>query len=195
LASADCDLFTALVAAGGLADDASTMVEIRRPGLSTGDATLASYPPRVPASSMLRSDHVDLLNVDSDRGNLRLDDGSVVMVVKQPKRTVQVIGLVQQPSEVQMPTDRNMRLLDAIAQAGGLTIQVANKVRIIRHVPGELEPVVIQTSIRDAKLQGDANVLLAAGDVVSVEETPATFTVEMLRSFIRFGFTSSIPGM
>ncbi len=195
LPSADSDLFTALVAAGGLADDASTMVEIRRPGLLTGQAALASYPPRGPQSPMQRSDHVDLLHANGDGGNLRLDDGSVVMVVKQPRRTVQVIGLVQQPSEVQMPVDRNMRLLDAIAQAGGLTIQVANKVRIIRHVPGELEPVVIQTSIRDAKMQGDANVLLAAGDVVSVEETPTTFTVEMLRSFIRFGFTSSIPGM
>jgi polysaccharide export outer membrane protein len=127
--------------------------------------------------------------------NLQLDDGSVVMVVKQPRRTVQVIGLVQQPAELVMPVDRDMRLLDAIAQAGGRTIQVANKVRIIRHLPGQADPVVIQTSIRDAKRQGHANVLLAAGDVVSVEETPATFTVEMLQSFIRFGFTSSIPGI
>jgi polysaccharide export outer membrane protein len=138
---------------------------------------------------------VDLLRVNGRDGHLQLDDGSVVMVVQQPRRTVQVIGLVQQPTEIEMPVDRNMRLLDAIAQAGGLTIQVANKVRIIRHVPGESEPVVIQTSLRDAKRRGHANVLLAAGDVVSVEETPATFTVEMLRSFIRFGFTSSIPGM
>ena len=80
---------------------------------------------------------------------------------------------------------------------GGIEAALAgsNKVRIIRQVPGQAEPVVIQTSIRNAKLQAAANVRLAAGDVVSVEETPATFTVEMLRSFIRFGFSSTIPGM
>jgi hypothetical protein len=36
--------------------------------------------------------------------------------------------------------------------------------------------------------------LLAAGDVVSIEETPLTFTVGTIQSFVRFGFTSAIPG-
>ncbi len=194
LPSAESDLFAALVAAGGLADDASTFVEISRPVHSPTNASFASFPTPDPASSQLQSDRIDLLKLNDAR-DLQLDDGAVVMVVKQPRRSVQVMGLVQQPAELDMPADRDMRLLDAIAQAGGLTIQVANKVRVIRQVPGQPEPVVIQTSIRDAKLRGGANILLAAGDVVTVEETPTTFTVEMLRSFIRFGFTSSIPGM
>jgi hypothetical protein len=36
---------------------------------------------------------------------------------------------------------------------------------------------------------------LAPGDVVSVEETPLTFTVGTIQSFVRFGFSSAIPGL
>jgi polysaccharide export outer membrane protein len=194
LPAADCDLFAAIVAAGGLSDDASTVVEIRHPSVSPPETSLASFPltgPPVPNASLERIDLVELERAESDA---QLEDGAVVMVLPQAPRTIQVIGLVNKPSQIEMPADQDVRMLDAIAQAGGLTLQIANKVHVIRQVPGRDAPVVIETTIRDAKSQAHANILLAAGDVVSVEETPSTFTVEMLRSFIRFGFTSSIPG-
>jgi hypothetical protein len=53
--------------------------------------------------------------------------------------------------------------------------------------------VRIRVSIREAKRDGEANVRLAAGDVVSVEETPATFVLDLMRNFIRFGLSSSVP--
>ncbi len=194
LPASDCDLFAALVAAGGMADDASTVVEIRRTSDRARQVIQAGYPGATPAARTELLDRLDLADLERTGGNTALQDGAVVMVMPQPARTVQVIGLVNTPSQIKMPMDRDMRLLDAIAQAGGLTLQVANKVHIIRHVPEREEPVVIETSIREAKSRAHANVLLAAGDVVSVEETPMTFTVETLRSFIRFGFTSAIPG-
>jgi polysaccharide biosynthesis/export protein len=57
------------------------------------------------------------------------------------------------------------------------------------------EPVVIECSIRAAKRGGNANLVLAPGDVVSVEETPLTFTVGTIQNFVRFGFSSAIPGI
>jgi polysaccharide export outer membrane protein len=86
-----------------------------------------------------------------------------------------------------------MRLLDAIALAGGRNLQIADQVHVIRNLEGA-EPIVIEASMRQAKRGGAANLLLAAGDVVSVEETPLTFTVGTIQSFVRFGFTSAIPG-
>jgi len=194
LPASDCDLFAALVAAGGLANDASTTVEIRHPGGGASPHLLTGYTTARPAASDGLRERIDLAELEHVQRDSRLEDGAVVMVMQQPARTIQVIGLVNTPSQIDMPADRDMRVLDAIAQAGGLTIQVANKVHVIRQVAGKAGPVVIATTVRDAKTRADANLLLAAGDVVSVEETPMTFTVELLRSFIRFGFTSSIPG-
>lgn len=196
LAASNSDLFSALVASGGLSEDASTTVEIRRSAEPRGVVRPASL--SIPDSQVARPadirQQVDLTQLESGGQKVQLDDGAVVMVMQQPARTVQVIGLVNTPSQVKMPDDNEMRVLDAIAQAGGLKLQVANKIHVIRRVPGHEEPIVIETGIREAKTRARANLLLAAGDVVSVEETPLTFTVETLRSFIRFGFTSAMPG-
>ena len=42
---------------------------------------------------------------------------------------------------------------------------------------------------------GSENIRLAAGDVVSVEETPTTFVVGTIREFVGFGFSAAIPGL
>ena len=78
--------------------------------------------------------------------------------------------------------------------AGGLRLEIADKVHIMRTPPNSTESIIIQVSIRDAKRDGASNVRLAAGDIVSVEETPVTFVVGTIRDFVRFGFTSGIPG-
>ncbi len=196
LPASDSDLFAAIVASGGMTDDASTTVEIRRATSRPDAVRQASFVPGKPPSEPPPDtrDRIDLLQLEQAGQKVGLDDGAVVMVMPQPIRTVQVIGLVNTPSQVKMPGDRDMRVLDAIAQAGGVTLQVANKIHISRNVPGREEPIVIETGIREAKTRAHANVVLAAGDVISVEETPLTFTIETLRSFIRFGFSSTIPG-
>jgi polysaccharide export outer membrane protein len=66
---------------------------------------------------------------------------------------------------------------------------------VIRQVPDRDQPVVIGVSIRKAKASSAENLVLAPGDVISVEETPVTFIVDTIRGFIRFGFSSAIPGV
>ncbi len=151
LPASDCDLFAVLVAAGGMADDASTVVEIRRSAAPPAQVHAASYHETPVAAPTDRLECIDLVDLERNGGSLSVTDGTVVMVMPQPDRTIQVIGLVNTPSQVKMPTDRDMRLLDAIAQAGGLTLQVANKVHIIRTTPDRDEPIVIATTIREAK--------------------------------------------
>lgn len=222
---AGSDLLAALVAAEGLSEDADTVLEIRRPqrhGAAVQRASLNSpyvdpsgrrYPrgnhqqlPEEPAlDSVVRPDgerpniayeRVDLLDLaHAPPGAHRLEDGSVVMVMKQAPRHIHVLGLVHRPNQYELPKNQEIRVLDAIAIAGGLEIEQADKVHVIRQTPGG-EPVVVGISVRDAKQNGQANLRLAPGDVVSVEETPVTVLIRTFRDFVRgVGFTAGVPGL
>jgi hypothetical protein len=53
--------------------------------------------------------------------------------------------------------------------------------------------VKIRASIMEAKHNPAANVRLAAGDLISVEETPVTFVLATLQNLVRIGMSSSLP--
>ena len=55
-------------------------------------------------------------------------------------------------------------------------------------------PVRYIVGVRKANKNGLANLKLAPGDVVNVDETPTTFMVQTLKDFVRFGFSSGLPG-
>lgn len=184
---ASSDLLSALVAAQGLTEKAGTIVEIRQPGLPGHDQAPGSLPPG--------TRRIDLREATASgaRGDYRLGDGAVVMVMKKPPRTVYVRGLVKKPDEYPMPEDRDLRLLEALTIAGDRTIQIADKVKIIRKLPNLSQPVTIAASIRDAKSAPASNIRLAPGDVIEVEETPTTFVVQTLKDFVRFGVSGAVP--
>ena len=207
LPAAGSDLLAALVAAGGLSEKSGTEIEIRHPTLQVGDAhrrsrggvALASFEttPDRPA----RIVRLDLAEIGDDstesppQYDLHVEDGSVVMVREGGKNSISVIGLVRRPDTYEMPAGQEFRVLDALALAGGPTVGMADKVRVIRHPPDADDPITIAVSLRKAKQVGSEDLVLATGDIVVVEETPATMAVETLRGFIRFGFTSAIPGL
>jgi polysaccharide export outer membrane protein len=138
---------------------------------------------------------IDLQRTEQmDPSAFQVADGSTVMVMKRAKRYVHVMGLVRKPDQFELPDDQEVRLLDAIAMANGRTLEVADKVRVIRNVPNRTDPVIVEVSVKEAKRDSTANIRLAPGDVVSVEETPTTLVVGTIREFVRFGFTSAIPG-
>ena len=211
LPTSSSDVLGALVMAEGLSKDAGTVIEVRHPPAALPNPTaqqmpypstdpnaptvLASYSANLLGNGAARTERIDLEQV-AVRGseNLYLEDGATVMVMKKPKRFIHVIGLVRKADQFEMPDEQELRLLDAIALAGGRTLEIADKVHIIRQLPNRAEPVVIEASVREAKQDGTANLRLAAGDVVSVEETPVTFVVGTIRDFVRFGFSAAIPG-
>jgi polysaccharide export outer membrane protein len=115
------------------------------------------------------------------------------MVYKRDPHPIHVIGLVREPGEFELPVNREMRMLDALAKAKGVSSQVADKVHVIRQMPGQAEPIVIQISLHEAKTSGKGNIRLASGDIVSVEQTPATVMYDVVNNFLRFGVSGSIP--
>lgn len=191
-------VLAAITAAEGLTKEADTILELqhplRDPSVATGNPnTLASFNRNQPAPP--RSLRLDLQQINQmNPAAFQVGDGTTVMVMKRAKRYVHVIGLVRKPDQIEMPEDQEFHLLEAIAKANGRTLEIADKVRVIRTIPNQADPVVIEVSFSDAKQDPASNMRLAPGDVVSIEETPTTMVVGTLRDFVRFGFTSAIPG-
>ena len=209
IAAPNSNLFEAIVAAGGFTKDASTIIEIRQPSQPVVANNPADWPladeqrgtpaefaglrRRATAMTPPRTQRIHLEEAAvTGVGDFQLPDGSVVMVMKQPERAVHVIGLVKKADQYKLPIDQDLRLLDAIALAGGRTMEVADKVHIIRQPPNG-PPVIIEASVREAKADSVSNLRLAMGDVVSVEETPLTFALGTLQTFFRFGFSAALP--
>ena len=208
LPASNSNLLAAITAAEGLTKEADTIIEVRHApndqamaamqNAQGGVMELAGFrrgqQPQMMAPQ--QSIRIDLeQTAQMNPANFQVGDGSTVMVMKRAKRYVHVIGLVRRPDQIEMPDDQEMRLLDAVAKANGRTLEVADKIKVIRTVANRPEPVIIEASVREAKRNANANFRLAPGDVVSVEETPTTLIVGTIRDFVRFGFTAGIPGM
>lgn len=215
-----CDVLSAISAAGGLTEDAGTEVEVMRqpaktflarggPGNAANpDIQQVAYqpgfqPPAVvatrpqPATAMM--ERIDLAMADTKSTvSQPLGDRDVIRVPPQTKRIVYVSGLVNKPDQFELPHDQNVRVLDALAMAGGLSSVVADKVYVIRQFEDDQrkQPAVIQVSIADAKQNGKENLILAPGDLVSVESTVTTTFVGAIESFFRIslGVTNSAFG-
>lgn len=215
LPSNQSDVLAALVAAGGLSDDADTVIEVRAPpgdGLASipsgdadsgrartadlrpGDAAAGSvepaqYSPAPPAAG--QSVRIDLATAPPAAANYHVPDGGVVMVMRRPKHTMQVIGLVKQPGQFEIPVDQDLRLLDAVALAGGLTTELADSVLVVRNSTNGREAIVIKASLDDAKREHLENLRLAPGDVVSIEETALTYITSELQKYFRFSVSAA----
>jgi len=204
-------LLAALVAAGGLSDEAGLNVRIRRANMPQeqntpptpaggGDLRIAETPGKLTSygedasgldAENARNGEPKIINVnlaeaaEEGQSSVLLRDGDVVMVDRKVPKPIHVIGLVKKPDKYEMPVNEDLRVLDALAMAGDRTMQAADKVLIIRYVEGHNEPIKIDVSVKEAKENGAANVRLAPGDIVSVEETPTTLVLGTLQRVVR----------
>jgi polysaccharide biosynthesis/export protein len=201
------DLLAALTAAGSLSKEAGSTVEIRNPrrkgGIAAGGDRIASKDngdiERASGNRMSRGEadangviqteddedsetiHVNLVSAArKGNGGYLVADGAVVNVEKRDPEPLHVLGLVYKPDRYEFPIAEDVRVLDAIALAGGVNNPVADKVYIIRKVPGKKDTKLIEASISKAKRDKADNPILAPGDIVSVEQTPSTVLVMIL---------------
>jgi polysaccharide export outer membrane protein len=197
------DLVAAIVAAGGLAKNAGTEVEIRNPG-AAGSATeprspiaqIGGHALQQAAGNSHTTLRVDLVAASRDGAQgFYVEDGGIVRVERREPQPLFIMGLVNKPGRYEFPVAEEVRVLDAIALASGAATGVADKVYVIRRIPDRPTPIVIQVSLGKAKKGGPKgaheNVRLAPGDVVSVEHTPATVIMEVIH-LIRFGIGGSL---
>lgn len=199
-----CTVASALMAAGGLTEKAQPDVDVQIPSVSTADAVMSGAArPRVltaglddSATRLNRSKivRVSLVRSDADSASHwnALPDGAVVTVPELPDRYISVIGITQNKT-LELPYGREYRVLDAIAAAGGprYSTWIANKIKVLRPDPATGETVAIKLTIGEAKSDQAANIALAAGDVVSVEETPLTFTLSTIGQLLGIGLNTA----
>ena len=192
------NLLVAIAAAGGFTEEAGTEVEVlRQPAnflaenASEGDSPIrqVSYESTRVGKPSMQSERIDLAMLEGDSASSQVDlylgDQDVIMVHPSKKRVVHVSGLVREPNQFEMPRDQDLHVLDAIAMAGGASSPVADKVFVIRRLEEEGEPKVVQVSIAKAKVDGQENLRLAPGDMVSVERTLSTSVVDTLSHVFR----------
>lgn len=211
-------LLAALVAAGSLNERAGTTIEVRRheaamPAMARTKEASSSAVQVASAETLAGGDvltpvpeehdenesapaeprvmKIDLTTVDASGSNdVQLKDGDIIRVETRDPNPISVIGLVRKPGQYEMPVNQPMHVLDALALAGERSNSWADKVIITRHVRGRREPVVIQTSVMQCQHDDTANIRLSPGDVVSVEQTPATVVNTVLGNIIRFSFVA-----
>ena len=203
LPRASSSLLAALVAAEGLSKEAGPEVEVRHSvlhpvspqaaprHLAQKDAEgrlVANDEPQADASII----KVDLASSSDGKITQQLSDGDVVYVSKRSLKGIYVLGLVAKPGEYEYPLNHEVHVLDALALAGGATSAVADKVIVIRQLPGQASPANIAVSINAAKSGGD-NLKLAPGDTVLVERTAETIVLDSIQTFFRVGFSAALP--
>lgn len=198
------DVLTAIVMAGDLSEDAGDKVEVRSqsgmpPGMeyaatSRGEIQQASHSQPMGVAGFMQPVTISLSALAqggpmANPDGYKLDDGAVVVVQKLDPVPISVRGLVNKPGPLD-PTGNDVRLMDALTQAGDVSNQFANKILVIRQTKSG-DPITIKVKLTEAKRSNQSNILLAPGDIVSVEQTPATITMDALR-VIRFGVSSRL---
>jgi len=190
-------LLAAIYAAGGLSSDAGSNIEIKH---SVLDGDQAAAPVRVAGYSVPQANGTDFHTVKinlvraTEGGSAAhyVPDGATVMIEKRDPEPIHVMGLVKKPNRYDFPNARDVRVLDAIAMAGGVASAVADKIYVIRPVPEtDGQTAIIQLSLSNAKANARQNLRLQPRDTISVEHTPATIVLEAIK-IIRFGLGASL---
>ncbi|MFP6769200.1 MAG: SLBB domain-containing protein [Planctomycetaceae bacterium] len=189
-------LLAAIYAAGGLASDAGTNIEIKHGpdgGRTTAPVRVAGYSVPQTGQTGARTVRINLVReTESGSAAHYVSDGATVMIEKRNPEPIHVMGLVKKPNRYDFPAAHDVRVLDAIAMAGGVASAVADKIYVIRPVPESGgQTAVIQLSLQDAKGDARQNLRLQPRDTISVEHTPATIVLEAVK-IIRFGLGASL---
>jgi len=112
----------------------------------------------------------DITDKDEKDNNITLRPDDIIMV---PKRFFfSVMGEVKSPGKFDMPTERSVTLLEAIAMAGGFTKDAdLNKVKVMRVDEGGKKTVFVNIKDITEKDQKDKDIPLQADDIVFVPES------------------------
>ncbi len=95
-----------------------------------------------------------------------------VISVPEGFSQVSVIGEVKKPGKYDMPQEKNMTLLEAIAMAEGFTKDAeVTKVKVMRLEGSQKKTIMINTKDITEKDQKDKDIILEAGDIVYVPES------------------------
>jgi len=168
-------LKTVIDAAGGLSENAGTTVWIWRPVVPESEPQMLT---------------IDLNDPEDRRqGSPYLPDGTVVTVDERPPKPIQLEGLVSKPGPVDYSVVHGIRLVEAVNLAGGPASKVASDVVITRESADGQQRCDIKANLDS---DADKNFQLMPADIVRVKQTPATWGLDIARTFLRFSIGSNV---
>ena len=97
----------------------------------------------------------------------------LVFIEQYHPRKVSLVGEVMRPGKYDMPEEKDLTLLEAIALAGGVTKDASiGNVRVMRRLENGKQ-IVIKVNVRDITLKGrkDKDIILQPDDAIVVPES------------------------
>ena len=112
----------------------------------------------------------DITDKDDKSQNITLKPDDIILV---PKRFFfSVMGEVKSPGKFDMPAERSVTLLEAVAMAGGFTKDAdLNRVKVMRVDDGQKKTVFVNIKDITEKNDQDKDIALKADDIVFVPES------------------------
>lgn len=112
----------------------------------------------------------DITDKDEKDKNIVLQPDDIIVI---PKRFFfSVMGEVKSPGKFDMPTERSVTVLEAVAMAGGFTKDAdLNKVKVMRVDEGEKKMIFVNIKDITEKDEKDKDIPLQADDIVYVPES------------------------
>jgi len=165
-------LSEALARAGGATDTAGPDILITIPAAA---GKTARKEVRVSAHHLLK--------VGDPHANLLLYGGEEVRVM--PAGRVYLIGAIGRPGPVLLSDDRPLNLLQAVALAGGPTLNAGKKAYLLRGAENDPQRQEIAFDFKTVMKQPDKNLVLQANDVIFVPDS-------QLKRFTQGGVTSAM---
>ncbi|MEZ5303399.1 MAG: polysaccharide biosynthesis/export family protein [Verrucomicrobiales bacterium] len=138
-----------------------------------------SGPVRVGADGSIRLPHVGNIKISGKspdaaaeaiatrlKGGYLVNPQVTVAVLAFARKSVSVLGQVSKPDFLELPSDKPMTLLQAIARVGGFT-RIANTKKVILR-RGER---ILEVNARDIARGEASDVVLKDGDIIQVNES------------------------
>ena len=171
LAHNEMTLVTALLKAGGIDDEGSAAIRIRRAGETAAQSRAVVLPVK---------------GLDVPFADVALAEGDTVEVEPRPLDVFSVVGLVNRPGTYTYPHNADYTLLQAVAMAGGID-RVADPLYATVYRQAEDGSCVhSRFSLTELTSSPNGQVRLKPGDVVALEHTARTQTRVILAHVLRF---------
>ncbi len=145
--------------AGGLTEQASSELFVLREGTDGSQARIVI-------------DLEDLINQGNQALNIPLQAGDIVNIPNERLINVYVFGAVRNPGAIQVKLSKNINILQAIAQAGGLLAGASKSgITITRKDEKTGKETKIKVNLNDVLKGKQTAIELLEGDVVYVPES------------------------
>jgi polysaccharide biosynthesis/export protein len=172
-------LLGAIMAAGGInGDRGARAVRVVPPGGEDAGAPIL----------------LPVRNSDIPFSDLTLMGGETVIVEPLEQREFTVIGLVKRPGAFAYPPGYRYNLMQALASAGGVSDLATPRFASIYRQKSNGEIIGATFKIDGTSLTDASNILIKAGDVISVDHTQGSWTRQLMAQILGFRATVSASG-